>query len=492
MNDLLNEFEGNACGIDYKYEEPFLAIEAEIDKLNSVTSQSSTNWSFVKEEAYEILSKHSKDLKLVSWWLYSTWSISKWSGLEESLPSFNALIEKFGLSLFPKSKRVKANSLSWLEQLLTNDIITKEMKLTTASKAAFFEEEFAKLEKNYQLISEKEEVFCRKIQEQIKLLKKDFEEKNKKEENPKTVPTQAATQEKILHIDSKDSLNKSIQNIKKSSTLALPYLYENDLNNIYTIRLNRLQVWLDLEDLPANNSGKTPINPPNVNSIDSINDLINEDKHKEALLQVENILKFSPFWFDGHFLSFQILNKMNYPRLALEVRAYVLYFATTNEGILDLKFNDGTDFASSKTKNWLALSSTSSQEIEENTQEEENSLLVEVNKLIKKRDIKTASSLLQENYNKKTSPLEKFNLRFLHAQTLIEANQKDIALVILEEMCETIETYSLDYWHKDLCAKVYLLYLSSYTRQQVDLERLEQIHAKLCKIDLSLAVDLKF
>ena len=120
MSNIINEISKNKpTGVDYKYEDSYLAIEAEIDKTMSASSAGEVDWKLICKEAEDILEKKSKDLKIASYWLYAKWKLSSWEGLEFALPLYTALISTYKIKLFPKSIKVKLRILEWLHESLT-------------------------------------------------------------------------------------------------------------------------------------------------------------------------------------------------------------------------------------------------------------------------------------------------------------------------------------------------------------------------------------
>jgi type VI secretion system protein VasJ len=109
----------NPTGSDQKYEDTYLAIEAEIDKTMSASSAGGVDWTLISEHATQILELKSKDLKIASYWLYAQWKLSSWDGLEFALPLYTKLIATYKMKLFPKSTKVKLRILEWLHESLS-------------------------------------------------------------------------------------------------------------------------------------------------------------------------------------------------------------------------------------------------------------------------------------------------------------------------------------------------------------------------------------
>ena len=105
------------CGVDYKYEDEFLAIEAEVDKANSMVEGVSPDWALVASASASLLAAKTKDVKLLCWWSYAMWRTGHSGGLAQALESFAAVLESFSTEIFPKSVKVKRSSLSRLSMI---------------------------------------------------------------------------------------------------------------------------------------------------------------------------------------------------------------------------------------------------------------------------------------------------------------------------------------------------------------------------------------
>jgi type VI secretion system protein VasJ len=123
-------------GKDYKYEDSYLVIEAEIDKTMSASSVGEVDWKLIQQSCEVILKNESKDLKIASYWLYAQWRLLSLDGLTSSLPIYIELLKTYKLKLFPKSKKVKLRILEWLEESLSvaimpimNEIDEEQLKV---------------------------------------------------------------------------------------------------------------------------------------------------------------------------------------------------------------------------------------------------------------------------------------------------------------------------------------------------------------------------
>ncbi|RXJ67332.1 type VI secretion system protein TssA [Halarcobacter ebronensis] len=492
---MLNELSDiEKCGIDCKYEDTYLLIEQEVDKEHCVT-QEDTDWTLVYDNTLELLEKKTKDLKLASWWLFSSWKSKSWSGLESSLITFTELVEKFSVDLFPKSLKSKKNIILWLEETLTYELVTEQNKNIITSYISLYEK-FLKLNLVLKgMLSSDEENF-RKI---INFIKPFYdEEKNRekqsliKEENRQNIDTKTLSFEAITEISSDADATKILNALKKIASLLASYYRKNDFTNLKAIRISRFLSWIETDGLPYNERKRTSLYPPSELELDELKKLLTEEKYEEALFLAEEIIEVSPFWIDGHYHVHNIFEKTNNKNLSLEVKNSLLSFVKTNEGILDFYFVDDTAFASSRVKKWI------NEELKINSSEDEisndNDFSKKIDVLFEQASsgkIKESMSSMAAYYNNASTKEEKFNWRLNHAQLAIEFGKKDIALALLEDLQNDIEKFNLDEWNPKLVSKVYSLILSNYTNVDIENNRLEEIYKRLCKSDIKSAFEIE-
>ena len=482
--------ESAPCGRDYKYEDLFLAIEAEIDKSNSMLEGVDTDWKDVSNRSLELLETATKDTKVFCWWVYSMYKTQSIYGLQQSLALFNTLLENYKDSLFPKSKKVKLSALTWLEELLTEELLDERGVLQASMEVETFLPLFKELEVNFGATVQEDVVVFRKLRS---ALQREFDVKEA-QKTPTPAPTKVQnTSSQLSEISSDAEATKVMSALKKNAELLHSYYREQNSFDLRAIRLVRMLSWMDIDGLPMQTDAKTPINPPSVMSIDEIETLIAEEAFDEALDKLESLLAVSPFWLDGHLMSYELLTQQEQTKAALEVKNALVKFVNENEGILDLSFRDATPFASAKLKQWLSANSshsetTSSDVVPLDTQAE---TIERAYALAKKKQIKEAMNLLQEQYALAVNREDKFHWRLAKAELAIECAKKDVAKALLEDLKEEIDRYNLDEWKPELAAQVFSLYLNTFNRTQIDLEEINTTYARLCKIDIEQALEIQ-
>jgi len=489
---ILNPLTESApCGTDYKYEDAFLAIEAEIDKSNSMLEGVSTDWNEVKKASLDLLENSTKDTKIFCWWAYATWKSDKAAGLQTALNLFNSLLTTYEDKLFPKSKKVKISSLTWLEELLNEEILDERGNVSASINPEEFISLFKELETNFSLTVKDDVAIFRKLRSALERELKAQEVEAKPA--PVTTTSPASSSTELGEINSDADAAKVLRSIKKQAGVLHTYYRGQDSFDIRSIRLVRFIAWLDIDELPMDTDGKTPLNPPSELSIDEIESLVAQEKFDEALQSLESLLSLSPFWLEGHFMTFNILTQLTQTKAANEVKNGLITFVKANDKILDLSFKDTTPFASLKLKQWLAESSSevSVSKNDLDIVDTKAETIEQAYALAKKKKIKEAMGLLQTQYGLAVSNEDKFHWRLAKAEMAAEFGKTDVALALLEDLKRDIDRYNLDEWKPELAARVFSLYLNTFNRTQVDVEHINTAYARLCKIDIKQALEIK-
>ena len=495
---ITQDFESeNICGVDYRYEEEYLLLEQEVDKAYSVTQEGTTNWELVVKDSENILKTKSKDIKLASWWLLGNWKMNNYSTFEEKLKTYIELLEKYSDELYPKSKKAKLNTFFWLENNLINDLNVFEKNKNKIINPLILLELFEKLNFLINEITQKESSFFKKIISFFKPLADEYKKTkenllNPSDNNVKSDQKKLNSKEELNEINDEKDAIRALRSLKNLSSMLSSYYRKSSFVDLKALRITRFLCWLDTQGLPNSENKKTFLPAPLEFEIDEILELKKNEDYEKSFTLIEEMLEVSPFWLDGHFYAYEILDKTGHKNEAEEIKNNLLSFIKTNEGILELKFNDGTTFASNKTKNWIedSLFAEETQNTKENKTNINEQKLEEIYEFANKDKLKEAMQLLEKEYLLSNTVEEKFNWRLNHAQLAIEFDKKDIALALLEELEKEITHYHLDEWNPKLASKVYSLLLTSFSSIDILPQKIEMFYKKLCKTDISNALEI--
>ncbi|WP_164968150.1 type VI secretion system protein TssA [Arcobacter sp. CECT 8986] len=479
-NSILNQIDDKSIvGEDFKYNDSFLLIEQEIDKTHSAQFDGTTDWEFVLNNSYELLNTKSKDLKIATWWIYSIWKKDSFFGLEKNLEIYIDFIKSFNENLYPKSLKAKTNTIAWFDETITNELINHNFQ--DKVNQINFLEYFKQLCIVYNQILNNDEKYFKKV---IKVLSEKIAqdeqskiEHQKKQEDKKEEPQQ-------LDSISESTVSSSLSLLKKTATNLSSYYRQKDFADLKSIKITRFLSWLEVDELPINENGITPLNPPSILEIDELKQLFNEKKYEEALILCEEIIQMCPFWLDGHYYSFKILEAIDKQYISKEVQNQFISYIKTNNGLLNLSFQDKTPFASAKTKSWIKKELETNENSDSTTNQNDELDLEEIS------DLKEAMKKIEEMYSQSKSEKDKFLLRIKHLEIAINFNKDDISLALFDELNKNIKKFNLVEWNPKIVSKVYSLVLNYFTSVQIKREKLEKMYAVLCKIDIDKALEI--
>ncbi|QKF73945.1 type VI secretion system, baseplate protein [Aliarcobacter faecis] len=497
---ILEELSGTIVGKDCKYEDRYLQVELEIDKISSVT-QEACNFRQIIENCEYLLSNETKDFKLASWWFYANFKMNDIKGLDYSIDCFINFIDKFHTSFYPKLNNSKLNIIDWLESNFSKDF-ENSLDLKNSIKNTNLYEKFLTLSSVFVKVTKEDREYFKDVKKFLqpsileiveKLEEKkenivEVTEKNIKEEIPKQ-----NSELQIVEITTEFEANKVLRNLRKSAYLLSKYYRKNDFSNFKSLRISRFLFLLDFEDIPASNGKRTAIYPPLITEIDLVESLIKQNKNAEALILAEEILEDCPFWIDGHFYTYQALKNTNFHRQAEEVKSNLIHFININKQILNLTFIEDTPFVSIKTKNWIEKEKKEKelQVVNQNIEvKEESNFFEKIDNFISDNNINEAIKFFEEKISLSKNFEEKFNWRLKFSEFAIGIGKKDIAIIFLEELIKEIEFFNLLDWNSKLASKVYVLVLSNFSYLEYEQEKIKNIYKNLCKIDINSAFEL--
>ena len=478
MSNILKDIsKKNPVGEDSKYEDSYLVLEAEIDKSLSATSAGQTDWRVVIENAEEILSTQTKDLKIVSYWLYAQWRVSNWDGLISSLPLYREFLEKYHNKMYPKSVKVKSRTLEWLVENFSTQLVNGYQEEYRESFESIIDE-FSTIEGSMSKIfnKKKSEIFS----PLIRRLKKKLNEQPVEVEQEERVEGDESEEESLYIV------SPYIQELKETIVKNM-----SSLSSLRVIKL--LQTIGSLEFLEIFDKNLEQVAESfYFNSDDvEINELWSRDKDKLSLDETLQLLIYCPVWMDGYYLLINLLreedDKSKDKILSLEALLYdFLFFIDGNISVFEKNIESSQFFSYDLIKFYKEeLDLTGIKNEKNNIFEKEyaHALL-----LSKKGKTEEALIYLDELSVNSRSAEETFLWRLEIVELAVEVGNRNLALALLYDLETSIEEYKIDIWQPYLAIKVYKKFLKPSINKQLTLEKKEIIYHKLCKISPKEAI----
>jgi type VI secretion system protein VasJ len=474
--------EQHTVGVDSRYDDSYLQIEAECAKMESINDEK-PDWSLLISYCEEFLKGKSKDLKVLSWWLYSIYKEKEFPEFLNAFSTYNRFLELYSNDMFPKSLNQKIKIFQWIDILFEKEIIQNN---TLNIQKEYYEKLFIEIKKSksyYASLSKDNTNIFKNIQ---RLLSEAINTKNKEVQNKKDkVPTTAKET-----IDDDRQALKVLNEIKRKSLNLHNYWSVNDPSDIKALRISRMTAWLDIDEEPINDNGKTKINPPSYERIEKVEDFLKSQEKIPALALLEEMLLRMPFWLEGHYKVYCILKSIDKNDAAQEVKSLLNWFLQSNPWLHNLAFNDGSKFVTKEVKEMISFDN----DVEELNNTEDDlleSIKQKVYPLVKKNKIGEAMHLLHDAYMLSKDESQRFFLRLFHTQIAIENGKNSMALSFVNELEKKIDIHNLETWQPSLAAQVYLLMLKSFNKNFIEREKLNEIYQKLCLIAPAEAVNIK-
>lgn len=488
MNEsLLQPIPGDSeVGYDAKYDDLYVLIEAEIDKLDGL-DPNSVAWKSIRDNAYLVLKEKSKDIKIALWMVYALSKTNSSNSMIDAIDPLCRLIEGYGANLYPHSPKARSSAFIRFESLITKELVREGSLSIDHTIAASLQKNLIRLKG---LIHSHLAINETLFQPLLRLL----EEKNRSVPAPEaqiniSVGVDNTEIRRDIDIENDSSATNILNDIKKRAELLSKYWRSKSFCDVRSLRIARFLSWMDVEDAPPSENGKTFLNPPSKERVETIESLIQEGKISDAVELIETILIRSPFWFWGHQKLYDILHSAGKSSEAALVKESAAAMLRTYPNLMESKFRDGTPFVPSKLKSLFVAESHSA------ATESEDDILIKTGELcydlLKSKEGKKAMDTLQSAYAGSTSGEEGFRWRLLHAKVAIDAMKPQIALALIDDLEADIDRYRLDEWRPDLAASAYTLTLQSFNRTQIERERYDRIFNRLCKLDPAAAMDIK-
>jgi type VI secretion system protein VasJ len=502
------------CGKDVSYDDDFLRIKGEIDKMESVTvkidqekaledarqlksltakqlreqdsqrakgqgtetksitsTPAGADFSLIVEKASSILIQKSKDLRVASYLCLALWRRDGFQGLGQGLAAVLILVRSFWEGMFPGKARIigRKNTLDFLTQRLSDNlrdvgVRTEDQKHLEIIQAVAEE---LKTELNTRMpdgppsfagVSSALEQCLRRVP---------------KQQLP-TMPGPAAAQQagiqgaaapaggavEAMHLRSQQD---AVDLIKRISS----FLRGTDAKTPLPYRLVRCMRWDSIQGEPPNENGKTKMEPPAQQRRAYLTGLHESGQWEKLLEESESSFLQSPFhfWLDQQRLTVSAMDALQgFERARKGILLELAMLIRRIPRLPNLLFADGTQFASPATHEWiqdvvlpeLGLAESKSGVVR--TSDDDRELAEkfdEAKRILAAGDLAGALSLLNNASSKDASSKSGFRRRLHMAGLCMRANQSGLARPILEELDQEIEKSSLDQWEPALALEVW-------------------------------------
>ncbi len=374
-------------GEDARYEPEFEAIQAEIEKLASPTSQGATDWAKIVAQGTELLSKKSKNLLIAGYLFVGLLQSRGPDQLAPAMAMYRGIIENFWDTLFPPKKRKKAriNAIEWwLEKVLVElDGFPEGFEMDAEPHAAMMADLAAIddfLGRNLDSAP-----LLHQLRSRLDAIPtvQPLEPEPEPEPEPETPPGEAEGAEGPAEAPSAEPPAAPPPKPAKparSAPAAAPkpkpppegdepepiiqsgieyfraagHLYiQQDPSAPIAYRLNRIAAWITIDDLPPADAGQTMLPPPSDQDRETLAGLREKQNFSALLESAEGRLSQYRFWLDLSRYVSEALFSLKYAGARQAVDDETAMFVRRLSGVEALQFSDGTPFADDQTRQWL-------------------------------------------------------------------------------------------------------------------------------------------
>jgi type VI secretion system protein VasJ len=478
------------AGEDARYEPEYEAIQSEIEKLASPTSEGVTDWAKIVEFGTELLSRKSKNLLVAGYLFVGLLQSRGPDQLAPAMAMYRGMIENFWDDLFPPKKRKKAriNAIEWwLEKVQAElDGFPDGFEMDAGPHAAmmadlsaiddFLAENLDSAPLLHQLRSRLDAIPTVRPPEPEPEPEPAPEAEATSAEpegteaapaepppaEPKSAPAPKSPQPAPAAPPKpkpppegegpEPILQSGIEHFRAAGHLFI----QQDPSSPVAYRLNRVAAWIIIDDPPPADAGQTMLPPPSDQDRETLAGLREKQNFAALLESAESRLSQYRFWLDlGRYVSEALFN-LKYAAARRTVDEETALFVRRLPGVEALQFSDGTPLADDKTRQWLdeisapAASADGGGGGAEDETAAMGAILGGAKDLAKEGKPAEGLDRLQSHFNEAVSRKRKLMWRMRMVQYLLYIQQPRIARPHVSALLSEIEQFSVERWDPSL------------------------------------------
>ena len=538
--------EDNPSGESVRYEPEFEQLEAEMAKLESLKGEP-VDWKAVVRLSSDILGRKSKDMLVSVYLCQGLLQTEGYRGLAVGLQIINDMTSTFWESMYPAVKRLRARkvAMEWLSEKASQFIGTH----APSDKDSEAVLQAARMSREIDgFLTEKMENEAPALTDLTRPLKQ-FSEAIKRQQaakpiEPPTPPVQsvesapvelrqapqadissqqiqtpqsiaqsappqktAAAESIQTNVESDGDARKMLKQIQDGVRKIASFYTKTKLSDPKAYRLARTAAWITIDQLPPNKDGVTQIPPPPADRRKHMSGLFEQSQFNTLVTEIEPLMAKSAFWFDGQRILSSALKSMGneFASARETVISELRNFVVRLPGVTDLKFSDGTPFADDTTHMWLdaeVLVQAASPNAKAGVTCEISSpwelALAEAKGKVSSGQLDKAVSQFHEGIERSKGIREEFYWRTGLSELLIQTGNLNVAIQMLEQMSQRIESKQLEEWESGLVVPVYRRLYEAYQKiaakkkgDAAIVAKMDSIYSRLCWLDPMMAITVK-
>jgi len=509
-------------GDKFTDEDKYLELELEIEQSFNDVSQTEVNWNFVIKRSEEILIEHSKDMKVLSYWLYAQWKFNGWLGFFDAFHTFASVLNAYNKELYPQKEKRKIKILEWIDKVFekpleenvkqfskeqlgslveTFSVLEEALEATVEEKVIFLKPAYTEAKRLLGEIQRKEENQLKEAtafkEEQEKRYNEDKElqaVRAQKQEEDEEVISQFQTKIRMNDVSESDTDEKVLEyeDIVEHTSALLTIcetLFVSSPREYLPFNLLFAYAAIMLEEVLENKEIKTDKLLPSQEVITAIRDSLDSTINLQQLRALQEQLLEYPSWLEGYYIAARMLHRLGGADVAQKIEESLYRYVDRQEKCIGFSTSSGVTLVPVQLETWakqkvLGLHGEGDSDVEYKKVYQE-ALALKV-----KENSQNALEFLEKHYNDASSAEARYKWRLLMVDFLLEVGDKRLALALLLALEEQIEIYKLDIWQPSLAIQTYDLLLKPMMMQQLGEENQERIYKKLSILDLQKVLKL--
>ncbi|CAM3134317.1 type VI secretion system ImpA domain-containing protein [Pseudomonas floridensis] len=492
----------NYAGEDVRFSADFEALEAQLSSEQSMLASARVDWAKVREESERILRYRSRDLRVVCWLTWALYRCESFSGLLAGIGLLRDLCEHHWVALHPRKSRTRAAAFGWLlprlDKILVEDV-------SVGKQHSLFQEISMHLEVLDELLGRylgEEAPLMLPLRRRLTRMLQMASEHDSKPlaiaEQIKEVAAQFCSHPSIGN--EKDARKALYTQLETAQSLCVWWLKQK-ATDLRALRLNRTMLWLTIEATPECNAQLiTVLRGVPADKSRSYKERFEQAKHADLIVDIEQSIAHSPFWFDGQRLVWECLQALEADSAMREVEVQFALFLHRLPDVVELRFHDGLPFADETTKNWISTHVMPHVRVAQSDPAPASSVgkasweavLEEVIPTVARDGLKCAVQVLMQHLNDARNERERFFWQFSIARICYQAKKYELARIQLELLDQKLCKAGLEIWESETFLSVLRLLYSCYellpSSQDLKLSK-DALYRRLCQYDFETVLN---
>lgn len=448
---------GHGAGDDPTYEDDFQLMREEINKL------SGTDTEVLRRLAESILTRHARDIRVVTWYAFARLQRDGDTGLTDGIQLLTAMLEQAGEQSHPQRSTARLAALDWLNSEKVLDAfsrwpdVTREETARTAAALSLLENALE------QLPEAERPTFAGLLRTLETRLAGSggldtpvaSSGQDQAGESSHSTPTSGAAVPEAAAVKSEVELVRQLRVLSG-------WVVEQPQGWLAAHRMMKAARWDLVTQLPALDvSGRTRLLSPKADYRAQLKRLYLQQSWIELVEQVDVMFTEggNRFWLDLQWYLWQGLSRAGGPweHWAGYILSDLKLLLKRLPGLETLAWNDGTPLADEVTLNWIAekvnddMPGFADGPAVANGGQTDDIFALEAEAMEKgDRDGPEAALVWLQNHRDMASPRSRWLLRLLMARVAEQYGRNELALYLLGELNESALLLTLSEWEPGL------------------------------------------